>query len=105
MGSNPPLPLRFDPLVALMFWLYGTSTAGSWVEVEAKEPTEAVSRGESLTGPSDTSSPSLQGELERILLEAQLECERYRDRYNDHCVVCTTSGCILSLAGSRYAAR
>ncbi|XP_030210639.1 BCL2/adenovirus E1B 19 kDa protein-interacting protein 3 [Gadus morhua] len=52
---------------------------GSWVEVENKEPTEAMSRRESLTAPPDTSSPSLQGELERILLEAQLECERNRD--------------------------
>ncbi|CAL8322521.1 unnamed protein product [Lota lota] len=52
---------------------------GSWVEVEAKEPMVAVSRRESLTRPQDTSSPTLQGELERILLEAQLECERYRD--------------------------
>jgi hypothetical protein len=50
------------------------------VEVENKELTEAMSRRESLTAPPDTSSPSLQGELERILLEAQLECERNRDR-------------------------
>ncbi|KAK0150592.1 BCL2/adenovirus E1B protein-interacting protein 3 [Merluccius polli] len=50
---------------------------GSWVEVE--ELMVAVSRRESLTGPQDSSSSALQGELERILLEAQLECERYRD--------------------------
>ena len=73
-------PLGFDPLVAPMFESYPTPTSGSWVEVEAKEPTEAVSRRETLTGPPDTPALSLQGELERILLEAQRECERYRDR-------------------------
>ncbi|XP_029940947.1 BCL2/adenovirus E1B 19 kDa protein-interacting protein 3 [Salarias fasciatus] len=50
---------------------------GSWVELE--ELIAAVSRRESLTGPQDTISSALQGELERILLEAQLECERNRD--------------------------
>uniref|UniRef100_A0A672IDH9 Zgc:73226 n=1 Tax=Salarias fasciatus TaxID=181472 RepID=A0A672IDH9_SALFA len=49
----------------------------SWVELE--ELIAAVSRRESLTGPQDTISSALQGELERILLEAQLECERNRD--------------------------
>uniref|UniRef100_A0A3B4VQ80 Zgc:73226 n=1 Tax=Seriola dumerili TaxID=41447 RepID=A0A3B4VQ80_SERDU len=46
----------------------------SWVELE--ELIAAVSRRESLTGPQDSISSALQGELERILLEAQLECER-----------------------------
>uniref|UniRef100_H3D9U6 Zgc:73226 n=1 Tax=Tetraodon nigroviridis TaxID=99883 RepID=H3D9U6_TETNG len=50
---------------------------GSWVELE--ELIAAVSRRESLTGPEDSISSSLQGELERILLEAQLECERSRE--------------------------
>ncbi|XP_061658146.1 BCL2/adenovirus E1B 19 kDa protein-interacting protein 3 [Syngnathoides biaculeatus] len=50
---------------------------GSWVELE--ELIAAVSRRESLTGPEDSISSALQGELERILLEAQLECERNRD--------------------------
>ncbi|PWA26941.1 hypothetical protein CCH79_00001038 [Gambusia affinis] len=50
---------------------------GSWVELE--ELIAAVSRRESLTGPQDSISSALQGELERILLEAQLECERSRD--------------------------
>ncbi|KAM3842464.1 BCL2/adenovirus E1B 19 kDa protein-interacting protein 3 [Diretmus argenteus] len=50
---------------------------GSWVELE--ELIAAVSRRESLTGPQDSSSSSLQGELERILLEAQLECERRKE--------------------------
>ncbi|XP_035523984.1 BCL2/adenovirus E1B 19 kDa protein-interacting protein 3 [Morone saxatilis] len=50
---------------------------GSWVELE--ELIAAVSRRESLTGPEDSISSALQGELERILLEAQLECERSRD--------------------------
>ncbi|XP_075869949.1 BCL2/adenovirus E1B 19 kDa protein-interacting protein 3 [Nelusetta ayraudi] len=50
---------------------------GSWVELE--ELIAAVSRRESLTGPEDSISSTLQGELERILLEAQLECERSRD--------------------------
>ncbi|KAM4532885.1 BCL2/adenovirus E1B 19 kDa protein-interacting protein 3 isoform 1-T1 [Fundulus diaphanus] len=50
---------------------------GSWVELE--ELIAAVSRRESLTGPQDNISSSLQGELERILLEAQLECDRSRD--------------------------
>lgn len=40
----------------------------------------AVSRRESLTGPEDSVSSSLQAELQRILLEAQLECERSRER-------------------------
>ncbi|KAM4634764.1 BCL2/adenovirus E1B 19 kDa protein-interacting protein 3 [Polymixia lowei] len=50
---------------------------GSWVELE--ELIVAVSRRESLTGPQDSVSPALQGELERILLEAQLECEKNKD--------------------------
>uniref|UniRef100_A0A1A8HY21 BCL2/adenovirus E1B 19 kDa protein-interacting protein 3-like n=2 Tax=Nothobranchius kuhntae TaxID=321403 RepID=A0A1A8HY21_NOTKU len=50
---------------------------GSWVELE--ELIAAVSRRESLTGSQDSISTALQGELERILLEAQLECERSRD--------------------------
>ncbi|KAM6900985.1 BCL2/adenovirus E1B 19 kDa protein-interacting protein 3 [Lycodopsis pacificus] len=50
---------------------------GSWVELE--ELITAASRRESPAGPQDSVSSSLQGELERILLEAQLECERSRD--------------------------
>eukprot|EP00064_Thunnus_orientalis_P020847 superscaffoldBa00005979_g20997 len=50
---------------------------GSWVELE--ELIAAVSRRESLSGPQDSISSALQGELERILLEAQLECERSKD--------------------------
>lgn len=50
---------------------------GSWVELE--ELMAAVSRRESLTGQQDNVSSALQGELERILLEAQLECERSKD--------------------------
>ncbi|XP_054612785.1 BCL2/adenovirus E1B 19 kDa protein-interacting protein 3 [Dunckerocampus dactyliophorus] len=50
---------------------------GSWVELE--ELIAAVSRRESLSGPQDSISSALQEELERILLEAQLECERNRD--------------------------
>ncbi|AWP15453.1 putative BCL2/adenovirus E1B 19 kDa protein-interacting protein 3-like [Scophthalmus maximus] len=50
---------------------------GSWVELE--ELIAVVSRRESLTGPQDSISSALQGELERILLEAQLECERSKD--------------------------
>lgn len=48
--------------------------------MELEELIAAVSRRESLTGQEDSISSSLQGELERILLEAQLECERSRDR-------------------------
>lgn len=48
--------------------------------MELEELIAAVSRRESLTGPEDSVSSTLQGELERILLEAQLECERSRDR-------------------------
>lgn len=55
------------------------SSTGSWVELE--ELIAAVSRRESLTGPQDSISSALQGELERILLEAQLECERSKDRW------------------------
>ncbi|KAI1904638.1 hypothetical protein AGOR_G00007750 [Albula goreensis] len=47
---------------------------GSWVELEGIAA--VVGRRESLTGPQDTTSSLVQGELERILLEAQLECER-----------------------------
>ncbi|XP_010898606.2 BCL2/adenovirus E1B 19 kDa protein-interacting protein 3 [Esox lucius] len=51
---------------------------GSWVELE--ELISAVSSRESVTGQQqDTASWALQGELERILQEAQLECERSRD--------------------------
>ncbi|XP_067106834.1 LOW QUALITY PROTEIN: BCL2/adenovirus E1B 19 kDa protein-interacting protein 3 [Osmerus mordax] len=51
---------------------------GSWVELE--ELIAAAGRRDSLTGPQDgVASPSLQGELESILLEAQLECERTKD--------------------------
>ncbi|XP_042158047.1 BCL2/adenovirus E1B 19 kDa protein-interacting protein 3-like isoform X1 [Oncorhynchus tshawytscha] len=51
---------------------------GSWVELE--ELISAVSSRDSLTGQQqDTASWALQGELERILLEAQLECERSKD--------------------------
>ncbi|KAG7499562.1 BCL2 adenovirus E1B 19 kDa protein-interacting 3-like [Solea senegalensis] len=50
---------------------------GSWVELE--ELIAAVSRRESLTGQQDNISSALQGELERILLEAQLESERNKD--------------------------
>uniref|UniRef100_A0A3Q2GRP9 Zgc:73226 n=1 Tax=Cyprinodon variegatus TaxID=28743 RepID=A0A3Q2GRP9_CYPVA len=50
------------------------SSSCSWVEVE--ELIAALSRSESLTGPQDSVSSALQGEQERILLEAQLECER-----------------------------
>lgn len=59
----------------IFFFFY---PSGSWVELE--ELIAAVSRRESLTGPEDSISSTLQGELERILLEAQLECERSRDR-------------------------
>ena len=52
--------------------------SGSWVELE--ELIAAVSSRESLTGPQDSISSALHGELERILLEAQLECERSKDR-------------------------
>ncbi|XP_051524157.1 BCL2/adenovirus E1B 19 kDa protein-interacting protein 3-like [Myxocyprinus asiaticus] len=41
---------------------------GSWVELEGQR--------EDTVGPQDTTASILQGELERILLEAQLECER-----------------------------
>ncbi|KAJ8287227.1 hypothetical protein GJAV_G00049130 [Gymnothorax javanicus] len=47
---------------------------GSWVELEGV-PAVMGSR-ESLTGPQGTTTSDLQGELERILLDAQLECER-----------------------------
>ncbi|XP_036385585.1 BCL2/adenovirus E1B 19 kDa protein-interacting protein 3 [Megalops cyprinoides] len=47
---------------------------GSWVELEGIGA--VTDRGESLTGPQGSTSSFLQGELERILLEAQLECER-----------------------------
>ncbi|XP_056288614.1 BCL2/adenovirus E1B 19 kDa protein-interacting protein 3 [Pseudoliparis swirei] len=50
---------------------------GSWVELE--EPSAAAGRRESPTGPQGSASSGLQGELERILLEAQMECERSRD--------------------------
>uniref|UniRef100_A0A3P8UMX2 Zgc:73226 n=1 Tax=Cynoglossus semilaevis TaxID=244447 RepID=A0A3P8UMX2_CYNSE len=53
------------------------SSSGSWVELE--ELIAAVSRRESLTGLQDSISSALQGELERILLEAQLESERNKD--------------------------
>ncbi|KAM6986106.1 BCL2/adenovirus E1B 19 kDa protein-interacting protein 3 [Aplochiton taeniatus] len=50
---------------------------GSWVELE--DLIQAVSRSDSVTDLQDSTSSSLQGELERILLEAQLECERNKD--------------------------
>lgn len=46
---------------------------GSWVELESLV---AAAQRESLTGQEDSTSSFLQGELERILLEAQLESER-----------------------------
>ncbi|XP_034048213.1 BCL2/adenovirus E1B 19 kDa protein-interacting protein 3 [Thalassophryne amazonica] len=49
---------------------------GSWVELEEVRAT--VSQRESLTG-QDTVSSSLQGDLERILMEAQLESVKSRD--------------------------
>lgn len=61
-----------------LFFFFFCNPSGSWVELE--ELIAAVSRRESLTGPEDSISSTLQGELERILLEAQLECERSRDR-------------------------
>lgn len=48
--------------------------------MELEELIAAVSRRESLTGLQDSISSALQGELERILLEAQLESERNKDR-------------------------
>ena len=57
--------------------------------MELEELIAAASRGDSLTGPQDgVASHSLQGELERILMEAQLECERTRDRSAVHERVC-----------------
>ncbi|TNN51179.1 BCL2/adenovirus E1B protein-interacting protein 3 [Liparis tanakae] len=50
---------------------------GSWVELE--EPRAAAGRRGSPTGPQGSASSGLQGELESILLEAQLECERSGD--------------------------
>ncbi|KAF7648473.1 hypothetical protein LDENG_00156510, partial [Lucifuga dentata] len=50
---------------------------GSWVELE--ELIAAVSLRESVTGAEDSISSALQGELERILLEAQLESERKKE--------------------------
>ncbi|XP_023658577.1 BCL2/adenovirus E1B 19 kDa protein-interacting protein 3 isoform X4 [Paramormyrops kingsleyae] len=47
----------------------------SWVELDGFTTTVA-SRRDSVIGPQGTTSSLLQGELERILLEAQLECER-----------------------------
>lgn len=72
--------------------------SGSWVELE--ELIAAVSRRESLTGPEDSISSTLQGELERILLEAQLECERSRDRYQ--CGLMGGGGCTGSCSLSVY---
>ncbi|XP_063066912.1 BCL2/adenovirus E1B 19 kDa protein-interacting protein 3 [Engraulis encrasicolus] len=48
---------------------------GSWVELEGLV-VAASSQRESQAGPQDTTSLLLQGELERILQEAQLESER-----------------------------
>ncbi|XP_061118590.1 BCL2/adenovirus E1B 19 kDa protein-interacting protein 3 [Conger conger] len=48
---------------------------GSWVEMEGTSA--MIGCSESLTGPQGTASSLLQGELERILLEAQLESDRY----------------------------
>lgn len=50
---------------------------GSWVELE--DLIQAVNRSDSVTDPQDSTSSALQGELERILQEAQLECERSKD--------------------------
>uniref|UniRef100_A0A8C1LGA9 Uncharacterized protein n=1 Tax=Cyprinus carpio TaxID=7962 RepID=A0A8C1LGA9_CYPCA len=47
---------------------------GSWVELEGL--VASASQAEAESGAQDTTAPLLQGELERILLEAQLECER-----------------------------
>ncbi|KAK7172569.1 hypothetical protein R3I93_002627 [Phoxinus phoxinus] len=47
---------------------------GSWVELEGLVGSAGQSEGE--LGAQDTTASFLQGELERILLEAQLECER-----------------------------
>ncbi|XP_048834227.1 BCL2/adenovirus E1B 19 kDa protein-interacting protein 3 isoform X2 [Brienomyrus brachyistius] len=47
----------------------------SWVELDGCT-TAVASRRDSVIGPQGTTSSLLQGELERILLEAQLECER-----------------------------
>uniref|UniRef100_A0A9J8AJ76 Zgc:73226 n=1 Tax=Cyprinus carpio carpio TaxID=630221 RepID=A0A9J8AJ76_CYPCA len=47
---------------------------GSWVELEGL--VASASQAEAESGAPDTTAPLLQGELERILLEAQLECER-----------------------------
>uniref|UniRef100_A0A8C1LFI6 Uncharacterized protein n=1 Tax=Cyprinus carpio TaxID=7962 RepID=A0A8C1LFI6_CYPCA len=46
----------------------------SWVELEGL--VASASQAEAESGAQDTTAPLLQGELERILLEAQLECER-----------------------------
>ncbi|KAJ8260779.1 hypothetical protein COCON_G00165020 [Conger conger] len=48
---------------------------GSWVEMEGTSA--MIGCSESLTGPQGTASSLLQGELEMILLEAQLESDRY----------------------------
>ncbi|KAL0965794.1 hypothetical protein UPYG_G00285800 [Umbra pygmaea] len=51
---------------------------GSWVELE--ELITAVNSRENAAGQQqDSATWALQGELERILLEAQIECERSRD--------------------------
>ncbi|XP_030631627.1 BCL2/adenovirus E1B 19 kDa protein-interacting protein 3 [Chanos chanos] len=47
---------------------------GSWVELEGL--VASAGQTENVVGPQDTTSSLLQMELERILLEAQLECER-----------------------------
>lgn len=58
----------------------------SWVELDGFSTTVA-SRRDSVIGPQGTTSSLLQGELERILLDAQLECERstHADR-SEKCV-------------------
>ncbi|XP_068191633.1 BCL2/adenovirus E1B 19 kDa protein-interacting protein 3 [Antennarius striatus] len=53
------------------------ASPGSWVELEGAMA--GVSHGDGQAGQEDGAASSLQGELERILLEAQLECERTQD--------------------------
>ncbi|KAJ7986975.1 hypothetical protein DPEC_G00333940 [Dallia pectoralis] len=71
------------PFRPLTMSLSGSQTpeetlTGSWVELE--ELISAVTSRDSVTGQQqDTAAWVLQGELERILQEAQLECERSRD--------------------------
>ncbi len=50
--------------------LFFICPSGSWVELEGLVSSAGSSEAQ------DTTASILQGELERILLEAQLECER-----------------------------